>query len=199
MTRHHIRYSIAAAIAALGVSIWIVSPLIAERFTIAADRSFPLVLGQHANVSFRPKLSGKHFIGVSCERNLPYSRLQQIIAPVFGEPTSRPKINFRLESGGKPVSTEPSNAAWWGRTVGFELGSFTATSGESYSLDADVLSAEADLRKLNGRLVVEVHPLVGESFYIRILFARLVGVILVVAACAVGLIEFLIRRAAKKR
>ena len=62
-----------------------------------------------------------------------------------------------------------------------------------------MLSAEADLRKLNGRLVVEVHPLVGESFYIRILFARLVGFILVVAACAVGLIEFLIRRAAKKR
>jgi hypothetical protein len=178
-------YIIAALLFAAGLAFWFVPPLIADRFTTPLHHGFGLVPGQHASLSFVPKLSERHYVSIELERNLPFPRLQEIVGgPQIEEepPPSRPKLNFRVESHGQPVAIQPEQSQHWGKLVGFTLGSFLAKRGEAYTLTADVTSAEPDLRTLNGKLFVSVHPMTGETYYFRVLAARLLAIILAIVA-----------------
>jgi hypothetical protein len=178
-------FIIAAGLLVVALALWFVSPLVAARLTTPVHRSFPVVTGQHVMFSFVPKLAERHYIKVEFERNLPFPRLQQIVGPVSGEPTSRPQIEFFIETQGQRVPIQPERGQNWGSLVGFTLGSFEAIGGERYTLTADVRSAEPDLQKLNGQLFVSVHPWTGEKFYFRILAARLLAITFVIVSAFV--------------
>jgi hypothetical protein len=173
---------IATGFLVAALALWFVSPLVAARFTTPVHGSFPVVTGQHSMFSFAPKLAERHYVEVEFERNLPFPRLQQIVGPVSGKPTSRPQIDFIIEAQGQRVPVQSERGRNWGSLVGFTLGSFEAIRGERYTLTADVRSAEPDLQKLNGQLFVSVHPLTGEKFYFRILAARLLAIIFVIVS-----------------
>lgn len=174
------------------LAVWFLSSWVAQRFTTPLHHAFPIVAGEHASLSFVPKLSERHYIEIELERNLPFPRLQQIIgSPLIGEepPPSRPNIDFRVESRGQRVEIQPERSQHWGKLVGFTLGSFMATRGETYALIADVIAAEPDLRTLNGKLFVNVHPMTGQQFYVGVLETRLLAVITAI----VTLFVFLLR------
>jgi hypothetical protein len=164
---------IAAVFLLVALALWFVSPFVADRFTRPLHRSFPVVTGQHGVFSFVPRLSERHYVEIEFQRNLPFARLQQIVGPVSGEPTSRPGIDFSIEAHGQRVPVQPERGQNWGSLVGLTLGSFEAIRGERYTLTADVRSAEPDLQKLNAQLFISVHPMTGESFSYRISFCFL--------------------------
>ena len=66
--------------------------------------------------------------------------------------------------------------------------------GAHYTLTADVRSADPDLRTLNGQLLVRVHPMTGKEFYMLVLYAKALAIILAVSAAIVFLV-----RAARSR
>src|SRR5260370_5413364 len=94
-------YKSAAILFVVALALWFWSPSIAERFTTPLRRSFPVVTGQHASFSFTPILSERHYIEVQFERNLPFERLKEVVGP-FGEPTSRPQIDFSVHYSALP-------------------------------------------------------------------------------------------------
>jgi len=177
------RSSIIATVFLLAaLALWFVSPFVADRFIRPLHRSFPIVAGQHGVFSLVPRLSERHYVEIEFQRNLPFPRLQQIVGPVSGEPTSRPSIDFSIEAHGQRVPVQPERGQNWGSLVGFTLGSFEAIRGERYTLTADVRSAEPDLEKLNAQLFVSVHPMTGQSFYFRVLAARLLAIIFLIVS-----------------
>jgi hypothetical protein len=115
------------------------------------------------------------------------------------EAKSRPVVAFQLESDGQQVSTQPSDVTWWGRTVGFDLASFKPVPGKHYIVRASVLQAEPDLRTLNGRLVVEVAPLIGEGFYYGVLLGRFAAIVAVVIAITLASVAFFAIRVRRAR
>lgn len=160
---------------ALAVAIWLGSPLVADRLTTPLRTTFPVVTGYSATRSFTPLLSKRHHVMVDLERNLPFARLEQIVGPVMGRPTSRPKIICRLESAGTTLSLEPGRIQYWGETVGYELGFFEASRSKRYTLTATIQYAEPDLRTLNGRLTVEVDSMTSKKYFWHVREARFFG------------------------
>jgi hypothetical protein len=181
-------YKSAAILFVVALALWFGSPSIAERFTTPLRHSFPVVTGQHASFSFTPILSERHYIEVQFERNLPFERLKEIVGP-FGEPTSRPQIAFSVDSRAQRIEIQPERGQNWGELVGFALGSFDAKRGAHYTLTADVRSADPDLRTLNGQLLVRVHPMTGKEFYMLVLYAKALAIILAVSAAIVFLVR----------
>jgi hypothetical protein len=163
---------VGALLALIAVGVWFGSAVVADRFTTPLDYPFPLVEKERVSVSFIPRLSERHYIGVFFPRDLPFERLQQIVGPLQGEPTARPEITFDLRSRGEIVQTQSAKISWWGSLVGFDLAFFHARAGDTYTLSAEVKAAEADLRRLKARLLIRVHPETGQAFYFRVLFAR---------------------------
>jgi hypothetical protein len=188
-------YKSAAILFVVALALWFGSPSIAERFTTPLRRSFPVVTGQHASFSFTPILSERHYIEVQFERNLPFERLKEIIGP-FGEPTSRPLIEFSVDSRAQRIEIKPERGQNWGELVGFALSSFDAKRGAHYTLTADVRSADPDLRTLNGQLFVRVHPMTVKEFYMLVLYSKALAIILAVIAAIVFLVRVARSRAA---
>ena len=175
-----VTHILAASLFLLALALWFLSPVVAAHYTTPLHKSFPVVNGQQVLATFVPRLSESYYVAVEFERNLPFARLEQIVGPVLGEPTSRPTIDWYIESQGQRIELRNSRSQNWGRLVGFTLGSFDATSGERYTLTAKVRSAEPDIRQLNGQLFVSTHPATGEKFYFRVLAVRALAIILTV-------------------
>jgi hypothetical protein len=201
-TRGRRSYVVTTILFGAALAFWFLSPLVADRLTTPLHHRFAMVTGEHVSLPFVPKLSQRHYISVELERNLPFPRLQEIVGgPLIEEepPDSRPKIDFRLESHGQPLEIQRERGEHWGRLVGFDLGSFMAKRGETYILTANVASAESDVRSLNANLFVSVHPMTGETFYFRVLAARLLAIVFAVVALFVFSVPFARSRGVKAR
>ena len=178
--KHIVGTMAVVAVFATGIGLWVFASRIAMWSTAPPDapinRPFPIERGERVVVSFVPKLTETYFIGIAFERNPPMSRLQEIIGPTGGKPTARPKISVALDAGGEPVAVQPSRGTWWGAFVGFDLGSFQAHRGVTYTLTAEVKDAQPDLRTLHGHLLVQVDGRVTERFGACILRVRIAAI-----------------------
>jgi hypothetical protein len=184
-------YVVAAVLVVAAVGLWFIPISKSKQLSEPLRQAFPLIPGQQTTASFVPRLAQVHYIGVALDRNLPFSRLKEIVGGVTPvEATSRPAVDFQLESDGRDVSTQPSKVVWWGRTVGFDLASFNPVPGKRYILHASVLQAEPDLRNLNARLVVDVEPLTGEGIYYGVLLGRLAAIVTITFAVVLACLAF---------
>lgn len=175
--------SIAALVLVIvAVALWFGSARLAERYSTPLRGALPLIAGQHAVFTFTPWLTQRHFVEVEFDRALNFPRLQQIVGPVMGEPTSRPTVDVTVEANGQSVPLQPERGTNWGGLVGFRLCSFPAVRGERYTLTANVRSAESDLQQLHSELFVSIDPLTSEGFYFRVLAARGLAMLLLIAA-----------------
>ncbi len=179
-------YITAGGLALIALLLWFVPTAVNSRRSEPLNHPFPLVVGQKGSYSFVTQDANTYYIGIALDRKLPLQRLWEIIGINDKKPVSRPAIKYRLFSHSHVVPTAPSNASWWGRTVGFDLATFSAVRGQQYTLEAAIINAEPDLQVLNARLVVNLAPLPAEGLYTGALLAKLAAALLLVLAIGLG-------------
>jgi hypothetical protein len=196
---YRLGYVVAVVLVAVAVGLWFIPASRSKQVSEPLAHAFPLIAGQQTTAAFIPRLGELHYIGIALDRNLPFTRLKEIVGLAPVEAASRPVVAFQLESDGQQVATQPSKSSWWGRTVGFDLASFRPVPGKRYILRASVLQAEPDLRTLNARLVVEVEPLAGERLYYEVLLGRFAAIVAVVVAMTLASVAFFSIRVRRAR